>query len=38
MNQVIQKTCTPFNKVIRGKSEGTFKEGIALNFSSTQET
>ena len=26
------------NKVIWGKSEGTFKAGIALNFSSTQET
>ena len=26
------------SKVIRGKSEGTFKAGIALNFSSTQET
>ena len=26
------------SKVIRGKSEGTFKAGIVLNFSSTQET
>ena len=25
-------------KVMRGKSEGTFKEGIAFIFSSTQET